>query len=84
MIVMANYNSEEPKTRGFWYDVEITRKEKKKHYAVYGKLMLGKESTAAEECCIIFVDEIFKIENTEEHKSNMIPNGIGTPEKKKS
>ncbi|CAB4023572.1 E3 ubiquitin- ligase UHRF1-like isoform X2, partial [Paramuricea clavata] len=25
-IVMANYNTDEPKERGFWYDVKITRK----------------------------------------------------------
>ena len=25
-IVMANYNPDEPEERGFWYDVEITKK----------------------------------------------------------
>ena len=25
-ILMANYNCDEPKERGFWYDVQVTRK----------------------------------------------------------
>ena len=28
---MANYNTDEPKERGFWYDVKITRKVSKFH-----------------------------------------------------
>lgn len=28
-VVMANYCPDEPKERGFWYDVEITRKSTK-------------------------------------------------------
>lgn len=26
--LMANYNCDEPKERGFWYDVQVTRKVK--------------------------------------------------------
>ena len=62
---MANYNSDEPKERGFWYDVEVTRKVSKRNAReVYGKLLLGSDESAAEECRIIFSDEIFKIEKS--------------------
>ena len=66
MIVMANYNCDEPKERGFWYDVRITRKiDKKSSPKVYGKLLLGKDDSSAEECCIKFVEEIFQIESSD-------------------
>ena len=26
MVLMANYNCDEPSERGFWYDVKVTRK----------------------------------------------------------
>eukprot|EP00794_Sanderia_malayensis_P007068 gene7068-7863_t len=61
--VMANYNTDDPKERGFWYDVVVTRKvEKRKEKLLYGKLMLGKDGTVSEECRIMFTDEVFKIE----------------------
>merc|ERR1712142_2958 len=67
MTVMANYNCDEPRERGFWYDVEVTRKVNKRNAPeVYGKLLLGKDRSAAEECKIIFTDEIFKIESSDE------------------
>eukprot|EP00795_Rhopilema_esculentum_P000042 gene42-9646_t len=63
--VMANYNSDEPKERGFWYDVVVTRKENKRQANIlYGKILLGKNGDVSEECRIIFVDEIFKIEKS--------------------
>ena len=81
MIVMANYNCDEPKERGFWYDVQITRKAAKGSNKVYGQLLLGKDNSAAEECCIIFVDELFAIESSE------TPTNVGEvdeqPEKRK-
>lgn len=66
MIVMANYNCDEKRERGFWYDVEVTRKVKKRNgKEIYGKLLLGKDNSVAEECKIIFTDEIFAIESSD-------------------
>uniref|UniRef100_A0A672RWZ9 RING-type E3 ubiquitin transferase n=1 Tax=Sinocyclocheilus grahami TaxID=75366 RepID=A0A672RWZ9_SINGR len=43
MIVMVNYNPDEPKERGYWYDAEIQRKrETRTQREVYGKILLGK------------------------------------------
>ncbi|XP_016085897.1 E3 ubiquitin-protein ligase UHRF1 [Sinocyclocheilus grahami] len=42
MIVMVNYNPDEPKERGYWYDAEIQRKrETRTQREVYGKILLG-------------------------------------------
>ncbi len=38
--VMANYNSDRPKERGFWYDAIITRKDDNRK-EIFGKLILG-------------------------------------------
>ncbi|KAK3723807.1 hypothetical protein QZH41_019484, partial [Actinostola sp. cb2023] len=78
-VVMANYSPDEPKERGFWYDMEITRKISKQitlggaearggsGRSLYGKLLLGSaegcEAPVAQECKLMFIDEIFKIEN---------------------
>ncbi|KAM9308657.1 E3 ubiquitin-protein ligase UHRF1-like [Gastrophryne carolinensis] len=55
--VMVNYNPDEPGERGYWYDGEIVRKTPKKE--LYVKLSLR---DAPNDCKIVFVDEIFKIE----------------------
>ncbi|XP_028404851.1 E3 ubiquitin-protein ligase UHRF1-like [Dendronephthya gigantea] len=65
-VVMANYNTDEPKERGFWYDVEITRKEEsstRKSKKLFAKLILCQENDneVAQECKLLFIDEIFKI-----------------------
>jgi len=77
-IVMVNYNCDEPKERGFWYDIEVTRKptNKRRNNELYGRLLLGK--AVAEECKIIFTDEIFQIEKTGEQDVNQV-----APEKRK-
>lgn len=42
MIVMVNYNPDDPKERGYWYDAEIQRKrETRTQREVYGKILLG-------------------------------------------
>lgn len=38
--VMVNYNSDQPKERGFWYDAVITRKDSSAK-EVYARLVLG-------------------------------------------
>lgn len=42
MIVMVNYNPDEPKERGYWYDAQIQRKrETRTQREVFGKILLG-------------------------------------------
>uniref|UniRef100_A0A8C7ATT2 E3 ubiquitin-protein ligase UHRF n=1 Tax=Neovison vison TaxID=452646 RepID=A0A8C7ATT2_NEOVI len=59
--VMLNYNPDNPKERGFWYDAEIVRKrETRTARELYANVRLGGGSL--NDCRIIFVDEVFKIE----------------------
>uniref|UniRef100_A0A8C2PVV7 E3 ubiquitin-protein ligase UHRF n=1 Tax=Cyprinus carpio TaxID=7962 RepID=A0A8C2PVV7_CYPCA len=63
MIVMVNYNPDEPKERGYWYDAEIQRKrETRTQREVYGKILLGEAGDSLNDCRIMFVTEIYKIE----------------------
>ncbi|XP_012863103.1 E3 ubiquitin-protein ligase UHRF1 [Echinops telfairi] len=60
-VVMLNYNPDNPKERGFWYDAEILRKrETRTVRELYANVMLGDHSI--DDCRIIFVNEIYKIE----------------------
>ncbi|XP_036873957.2 E3 ubiquitin-protein ligase UHRF1 isoform X2 [Manis javanica] len=59
--VMLNYNPDNPKERGFWYDAEILRKrETRTARELYANVRLGDDSL--DDCRIIFVDEVFKID----------------------
>uniref|UniRef100_A0A672PG71 E3 ubiquitin-protein ligase UHRF n=1 Tax=Sinocyclocheilus grahami TaxID=75366 RepID=A0A672PG71_SINGR len=61
MIVMVNFNPDEPKERGYWYDAEIQRKrETRTQREVYGKILDAGDSL--NDCRIMFVTEIYKIE----------------------
>ncbi|XP_041430931.1 E3 ubiquitin-protein ligase UHRF1 isoform X2 [Xenopus laevis] len=62
-VVMVNYNPDEPKERGYWYDAEILRKhESKKIKEIYAKVLLGDAGDSLNDCRIRFVNEIYKIE----------------------
>uniref|UniRef100_G3TQN3 E3 ubiquitin-protein ligase UHRF n=1 Tax=Loxodonta africana TaxID=9785 RepID=G3TQN3_LOXAF len=62
-VVMLNYNPDNPKERGFWYDAEILRKrETRTVRELYANVMLGNKDDSINDCRIIFVDEVFKIE----------------------
>nr|6B9M_A Chain A, E3 ubiquitin-protein ligase UHRF1 [Danio rerio]6B9M_B Chain B, E3 ubiquitin-protein ligase UHRF1 [Danio rerio]6B9M_C Chain C, E3 ubiquitin-protein ligase UHRF1 [Danio rerio] len=63
MIVMVNYNPDDPKERGYWYDAEIQRKrETRTQREVFGKILLGDAGDSLNDCRIMFVTEIYKIE----------------------
>ncbi|XP_073533463.1 E3 ubiquitin-protein ligase UHRF1-like [Phyllobates terribilis] len=63
LVVMLNYNPDEPKERGYWYDAEILRKkEGKASKELYAKLLMGDAGDPINDCKIVFVDEVFKIE----------------------
>ncbi|XP_062474742.1 E3 ubiquitin-protein ligase UHRF1 isoform X4 [Pezoporus occidentalis] len=62
-VVMVNYNPDEPKERGFWYDAEILQKrEMKMIKEINAKILLGDAGDSLNDCRIILVDEIYKIE----------------------
>uniref|UniRef100_H2TMV8 E3 ubiquitin-protein ligase UHRF n=1 Tax=Takifugu rubripes TaxID=31033 RepID=H2TMV8_TAKRU len=63
MIVMVNYNPDDPKERGYWYDAEIQRKrETRTLREIYAKIILGDAGDSLNDCRIIFLTEIYKIE----------------------
>ncbi|XP_044151711.1 E3 ubiquitin-protein ligase UHRF1-like [Bufo gargarizans] len=63
LVVMVNFNPDDPKERGYWYDAEILRKkEGKACKELYAKLLLEGTGDTPDECKILFVDEVFKIE----------------------
>ncbi|XP_072873177.1 E3 ubiquitin-protein ligase UHRF1-like [Chlorocebus sabaeus] len=72
-VVMLNYNPDNPKERGFWYDAEISRKrETRTARELYANVVLGDDSL--NDCRIIFVDEVFKIERPRAKGSPMVDN----------
>ncbi|XP_056132833.1 E3 ubiquitin-protein ligase UHRF1 [Lampris incognitus] len=63
MVVMVNYNPDEPKERGYWYDAEIQRKrETRTQHEIYAKILLGDAGDSLNDCRIMFLTEIYKIE----------------------
>ncbi|KAM4027113.1 E3 ubiquitin-protein ligase UHRF1-like [Anomaloglossus baeobatrachus] len=63
LVVMLNYNPDDPKERGYWYDAEILRKrETRTVKELYAKVLLGEAGDTLDDCRIKFVDEIYKIE----------------------
>ncbi|GCB69093.1 E3 ubiquitin-protein ligase UHRF1 isoform X1 [Scyliorhinus torazame] len=62
-VVMVNYNPDEPKERGYWYDAEILRKrETRTIKEIYAKILLGDAGDSLNDCRISLVDEVYKIE----------------------
>ncbi|KAJ7414627.1 E3 ubiquitin-protein ligase UHRF1 [Pitangus sulphuratus] len=73
-VVMVNYNPDEPKERGFWYDAEILQKrETKMTREINAKILLGEAGDSLNDCTITLVDEIYKIE--EPGTASPIPSG---------
>ncbi|KAG9343246.1 hypothetical protein JZ751_014226 [Albula glossodonta] len=63
MVVMLNYNPDEPKERGYWYDGQILRKrETRTQREVYAKILLGDAGDSLNDCRVLFANEIYKIE----------------------
>ncbi|XP_072268962.1 E3 ubiquitin-protein ligase UHRF1-like [Pyxicephalus adspersus] len=62
-VVMVNYNPDDPKEKGYWYDGEILKKRATRTIKeVYAKVLLGDAGDSLDNCKIRFVDEIYKIE----------------------
>ncbi|NXG20679.1 UHRF1 ligase, partial [Grallaria varia] len=77
-VVMVNYNPDEPKERGFWYDAEILQKrETKMTREINAKILLGEAGDSLNDCTITLVDEIYKIEEP----GTASPISSGTPKR---
>ncbi|GFG31103.1 hypothetical protein Cfor_04602 [Coptotermes formosanus] len=62
-IVMANYNIENPKARGYWYDVFITAMKKTRTTKeIIGNIYARKDVVLMENCKITSCDDVFQIE----------------------
>ncbi|XP_068780985.1 E3 ubiquitin-protein ligase UHRF2 isoform X1 [Struthio camelus] len=63
-VVMVNYNVETPEERGFWFDAEITslREISRTNKEVHAKILLGGPEDAINDCKILFIEEMYKIE----------------------
>uniref|UniRef100_A0A8C7PCC1 E3 ubiquitin-protein ligase UHRF n=1 Tax=Oncorhynchus mykiss TaxID=8022 RepID=A0A8C7PCC1_ONCMY len=63
MVVMVNFNPDEPKERGYWYDAQIQKKrETRTVHEIYAKILLGVAGDSLNDCRIMFLTEIYKIE----------------------
>lgn len=81
MTVMVNYNVDEPKERGHWYDAEIQRKrETRTIHEIYAKILLGDAGDSLNDCRIMFLTEIYKIE--EAGAEDGPPPGTDSPTKR--
>ncbi|KAM6289749.1 E3 ubiquitin-protein ligase UHRF2 isoform 2-T2 [Aegotheles albertisi] len=63
-VVMVNYNVETPEERGFWFDAEITslREISRTNKEVHAKILLGGPEDTINDCKILFIEEMYKIE----------------------
>uniref|UniRef100_A0A452HRU5 E3 ubiquitin-protein ligase UHRF n=1 Tax=Gopherus agassizii TaxID=38772 RepID=A0A452HRU5_9SAUR len=63
-MVMVNYNVETPEERGFWFDAEITslREISRTNKEVHAKILLGGPEDVINDCKILFMEEMYKIE----------------------
>ncbi|XP_077981473.1 E3 ubiquitin-protein ligase UHRF1-like [Glandiceps talaboti] len=76
MKVMANYNSDQPAQRGYWYDVEITDKRGSRTYKeLYGTVNMGSAGDVLHACKLMFIDEIYQIEKPGEVSRDLAVNG---------
>ncbi|XP_054716730.1 E3 ubiquitin-protein ligase UHRF1-like [Uloborus diversus] len=62
-VVMVNYNVEEPKERGFWYDCTVTgKRDTRTRKELLGSIAMGPSEARLDDCRILFTEEIFAIE----------------------
>jgi len=82
--IMVNYNYDEPDTRGYWYDAIVTGKRNTRTIKeVTATVYIGKDLVPFQDCKIIFVDELFKIEEVGSQLNvNRPVDGILSPAKR--
>ncbi|CAG9858171.1 unnamed protein product [Phyllotreta striolata] len=59
LVVLANYNLEDKKSRGLWYDFKINELTRTK---ITGTIHLGNDEAPIEDCSIEFRNELMRIE----------------------
>ncbi|KAK7110903.1 E3 ubiquitin-protein ligase UHRF1-like [Littorina saxatilis] len=61
--IMANFNYDDPQSRGFWYDCLVTKKrDTRTQKELYATVYLGADLAPLENCRLIFLTELFEIE----------------------
>ncbi|KAK7467888.1 hypothetical protein BaRGS_00036893 [Batillaria attramentaria] len=61
--IMANYNYDEPNTRGFWYDCLVTKKrDTRTMKELYATVYIGADLMPLENCRLLFLTELFEVE----------------------
>ncbi|KAM9307770.1 E3 ubiquitin-protein ligase UHRF1-like [Gastrophryne carolinensis] len=61
--VMVNYNPDDPKEKGYWYDAQILRKrDTRTKRELSARVFLGAAGDALDDCRVRHVEEVFKIE----------------------
>ncbi|XP_025191295.1 E3 ubiquitin-protein ligase UHRF1-like [Melanaphis sacchari] len=77
--VLMNFNTEHPKERGYWYDVQVKQiTVNRRNREVIGDVILGSNKAVLNNCRLMFLDDILKIkpyklvaERTEEDDAMM-------------
>uniref|UniRef100_A0A2S2PRQ6 RING-type E3 ubiquitin transferase n=1 Tax=Schizaphis graminum TaxID=13262 RepID=A0A2S2PRQ6_SCHGA len=60
--VLMNYNTEHPKERGYWYDVQVKKiTVNRRNREVIGDVTLGSNKAVLNDCRLMFLDDILKI-----------------------
>ncbi|KAF0704134.1 E3 ubiquitin-protein ligase UHRF1-like, partial [Aphis craccivora] len=60
--VLMNYNTEHPKERGYWYDVQVKQiAVNRRNRKVIGDVTLGTNKAVLTNCQLMFLDDILKI-----------------------
>lgn len=71
MVVLANYNIDSPKCRGFWYDVKITTTISNSNI-IRGTVLVGRiDGTSINDCRLKFPNEIMRIEHPDNKLSRI-------------
>lgn len=61
--VMVNYNTDDIKERGYWYDLEISDiKSGRKVKHLIGTLYMGHENVREEDCKVVQLEDIYQVE----------------------
>ncbi|XP_071486486.1 E3 ubiquitin-protein ligase UHRF1-like [Diadema antillarum] len=83
-IVMVNYNCDEPKQRGYWYDMVVKDKKQTRTYKeLIGDILLGPSSDVLKDCKVRLTEEIFKVERVGESTCDAAAiEATGTPVKR--
>nr|KAG5688100.1 hypothetical protein BaRGS_031293 [Batillaria attramentaria] len=84
--IMANYNYDEPNTRGFWYDCLVTKKrDTRTMKELYATVYIGADLMPLENCRLLFLTELFEVEKpgTQLTEQDLLLDPTASPAKRK-